>query len=232
MRLLSNDINPKQMVTTGVALLLIFLLWNTAVVYPLKILVVFFHELSHGIAAVLTGGAIERIELSPQQGGVCYTRGGWTFAITSAGYLGSMLFGGFILVTAARTRLDKLIMSGLGAFLFLLGLFYVRPLVSFAFVFVMLSSAGMMALGYFLTEKVNDFLLRIIGLTSCLYAIVDIKSDALDRNIPSSDAYRIAESIPFVGSFTVGAVWIIISVLGTLFFLRLTATSPVHDDDL
>jgi len=37
------------------------LLWNTPVVYPLKIFVVFMHEISHGIAAMATGGQIEEI---------------------------------------------------------------------------------------------------------------------------------------------------------------------------
>ena len=43
---------------------IVFMLWGTPVVYPLKILVVFMHELSHGLAAVFTGGSIEAISLS------------------------------------------------------------------------------------------------------------------------------------------------------------------------
>ena len=37
----------------------VVLLWNTPVVAPLKIFVVLLHEISHGVAAVLTGGSIE-----------------------------------------------------------------------------------------------------------------------------------------------------------------------------
>ena len=95
---------------TGGALLVLMagvvLFWNTWAVYPLKILVVFFHELSHGLAAWITGGSIERIELVAQQGGLCVTRGGSTFLTLSAGYLGSLFWGGLILVVAARTRHD------------------------------------------------------------------------------------------------------------------------------
>ena len=64
-----------------IALLLIFiaigLLWNTIVVYPLKIFVVFMHEVSHGLAAVVTGGEIVEIQINPQQGGHALTRGGF-----------------------------------------------------------------------------------------------------------------------------------------------------------
>ena len=57
-----------------IALLLIFVgigfLWNTVFVYPLKIFVVFMHEVSHGLAAIATGGRIVEIQINPQQGGV------------------------------------------------------------------------------------------------------------------------------------------------------------------
>ena len=69
----------------------VFALWQTPVVLPLKILVVFLHELSHGLAAVLTGGEIVELSLSAQQGGHAVTRGGSRFLILSAGYLGSLL---------------------------------------------------------------------------------------------------------------------------------------------
>ena len=90
---------------------LVFLLWKTPVVLPLKILVVFMHELSHGLAAILTGGAVERISLSVQQGGHAVTRGGNSFAILSAGYLGSLLIGMAFLMIALRTRADRIVLG-------------------------------------------------------------------------------------------------------------------------
>jgi len=70
---------------------LIFALWQTPLVTPLKILVVYLHELSHGIAAIVTGGEIVKISISPDIGGVIWTRGGSRFLVLSAGYLGSLL---------------------------------------------------------------------------------------------------------------------------------------------
>ena len=60
--------------------------WNSGIVYPLKILVVFFHELSHGLMAVFTGGSIREIQLFAAQGGLCVTAGGNRFLTLSAGY--------------------------------------------------------------------------------------------------------------------------------------------------
>ena len=69
------------------------LLWDTFVVYPFRLFVVFLHEISHGLAAVLTGGSIVSIGLSFDEGGVCLTRGGWPFLILNAGYLGQPALG-------------------------------------------------------------------------------------------------------------------------------------------
>ena len=82
-------------------------LWNTLLLYPIKLFVVLLHELSHGLAAVATGGEIVSIEVSERIGGVCKYRGGNPLVVASAGYLGSLFWGGLILVAAARTRASR-----------------------------------------------------------------------------------------------------------------------------
>ena len=59
---------------------------------------------------------------------------------------------------------------------------------------------------------------RVIGLTSCLYAILDIKSDILDRAHLRSDAYMLAE-LTHIPTVAWGALWIVIVIIGTIFFL-------------
>lgn len=53
----------------------------------------FFHEISHGIAAIVTGGTIHNITLHFRGSGVCTTSGGILFIISFAGYAGSALWG-------------------------------------------------------------------------------------------------------------------------------------------
>ncbi len=53
----------------------------------------FFHEISHGLAALLTGGMIHNITLSFDGSGVCTTGGGSRFLISFSGYAGSALWG-------------------------------------------------------------------------------------------------------------------------------------------
>lgn len=52
----------------------VFALWQTPVALPLKLLVVLFHELSHGLAAAATGGSIESLTVTSDQGGLAVTR--------------------------------------------------------------------------------------------------------------------------------------------------------------
>jgi len=47
----------------------VFAHWQMPIVVPLKILVVLLHEMSHALAAWLTGGSVEQISISAQQGG-------------------------------------------------------------------------------------------------------------------------------------------------------------------
>ena len=64
---------------------LVFALWQTPVALPLKLLVVLFHELAHGLAALATGGSIESLTVTADQGGLAVTRGGSRFAILTRG---------------------------------------------------------------------------------------------------------------------------------------------------
>src|SRR5690606_11745044 len=145
-----------------------------------KILVVFFHELSHGLAAIFTGGRIHGIELNARQGGLTYTSGGIALLITSAGYIGSMLWGGLLILGARYIRRRQVVTLLLGLILLGAGLLYVRPVLSVGFIFCLLCGIGLIALAIKAEDGWHDFLLKLIGVTSCLYAVLDIKSDVLD----------------------------------------------------
>ena len=206
-----------------IALLLIFIaigfLWNTPFVYPLKIFVVFMHEVSHGLAAIATGGRIVKIQINPQQGGHALTQGGSRFWTLTAGYLGSLLWGGLILLLAARTRLDKAIsiLIGIGMVAISIGL----GESAFTYLFGIGFGVALVAIGFYLPETVNDWVLRIIGVTSCLYAILDIKSDVLDRAHLRSDARMLSE-VTGIATEIWGVLWILIAIGLTLWFLYLS----------
>ena len=214
-----------------IALILIFIaivfLWDTLFVYPLKIFVVFMHEVSHGLAAVVTGGRIVEIQVNPQQGGHALTQGGSRFWTLTAGYLGSLLWGGLILLLAARTHLDKAISVLIGVGMVAISIGFGES--TFTYLFGIGFGVGLLAVGFFLPEGVNDWILRVIGVTSCLYAILDIKSDILDRSHLRSDARMLSEVTGFPTEFW-GILWILIAIGLTVWFLYLAGKAPVTQE--
>jgi len=199
--------------------LAVMLLWNTPLVYPLKIFTVFLHELSHGLAAVVSGGRIVSIELTADQGGLATTAGGWPLLIASAGYLGSMLFGGLILLAASRTRADRMLSLFMGLVAAAITVLLVRNL--FGFAFGLAFAGAMAAMGRWGGAALNDFVLRLLGLTSVLYAIIDIYSDLIVRSLPGSDAAAMSRLL-FGPPMLWGVIWMLSALAAAVAFLRLS----------
>jgi hypothetical protein len=196
----------------------LWLLWETPFVYPLKIFVVLLHEVSHAMVAVATGGSIDRITLDPMQGGACHCPGGNAFLTLSAGYLGSLVWGGLMLSAARTNRIKAEWVNGLiGALVIGLTLLFVRN--GFGFAFGLIFGLAMIAVSQRLGDSVNRPLLLTLGLTSALYAILDIKSDVLDRPEVRSDAFMLAE-ITGVPTLVWGVLWIGAALAFSFWLLR------------
>jgi hypothetical protein len=196
----------------------LWLLWDTPVVYPLKIFVVLLHEVSHALAAVITGGALERIVLDPNQGGATYTLGGSRFMTLSAGYLGSLAWGGLMTEAARARRIPALWVNGLiGGLVVALTVLFVRS--AFGVVFGVAFGLALMAVAGKLSATLNRGLLLTLGLTSSLYAILDIKSDILDRPHLQSDAYMLAE-LTGIPTLAWGGLWIVMALGVTALLFR------------
>ncbi|MGD2152184.1 MAG: M50 family metallopeptidase [Gemmatimonadales bacterium] len=199
--------------------------WNTPLVYPLKIFVVLLHEVSHGAMALATGGTIESIVITPNEGGLCRCFGGNRFLVLSAGYLGSLLWGAAILWAARGRGSGPRIAAGvIGALVIGTTLLYVRN--PFGLVFGVAFGGVLIAAGRQLPVEGNAALLTVLGLTSCLYAILDIKSDVLERPELESDARMLAE-LTGVPTLFWGILWIALAlfVSGWLFRRALERSS-------
>lgn len=80
---------------------------------PFKWTVTYFHEISHGLAAILTGGDIVLIKLRMDASGLCQTTGGWRPLISFSGYAGSAVAGTLMYLTVVQRsqRTAKLLLS-------------------------------------------------------------------------------------------------------------------------
>ena len=189
------------------------ILWNTFVAYPFRVFVVFLHEISHGLAAILSGGELVSIGLSPNEGGVAVTRGGWRFLVLSAGYLGSLLFGALFLLLGGRRRWAPGIVGLLGIFTLVVTLVYVRTW--FGLLYGLLAAGIFILFASKLKAEASEILLAAVGVMSCLYAVWDIASDVLLRSMPMSDASALAD-LTGVPAVVWGVLWVAAS-LGVIF---------------
>lgn len=189
--------------------LVTFVLWSTPVVLPLKLLVVFFHELSHALMAIATGGSVESFSVNFQQGGEVWTRGGSRFLTLTAGYLGSLLIGVALLLIALRSRMDKAILAGTGVVMLVVLVLYVRDIPGI--LICGLTGAALIAASRYFSEQICDLILRVIGLSSLIYVPYDIWDDTIRRSYLRSDARMLAEEI---GGTTMiwGALWFLVSL--------------------
>jgi len=202
----------------GVYLVAVWFLWDTAFAWPLQMFVVLLHELSHGLVALATGGTIREIGLSPDQGGFCRCPGGNAFLTLSAGYLGSLGWGVLLLELGRRGSWASRIALGIGgAGILALGLVTARS--PFTLVLCLAAGAALLLAAGRLMARGRAFLLTALGLTSCLYAVLDIKSDILDRPGLPSDATALAR-LTGVPAAAWGTLWIVVSLAVCAWLLR------------
>ena len=196
----------------------VWFLWDTPIVYPVKLFVVLLHEISHGLATLATGGEILAIDVTPREGGLCLCPGGNAFLSLSAGYLGSLLWGGLLIWGAERfPTLSSWFAGALAATVAGVTLLFIQQ--TFAVAFGLAFAAALLAVAWRASAGVNRVVLTALGLTSCLYAVLDIKSDVLDRPELRSDARMLAE-LTGVPTLVWGGLWIAVAVLFCVLLFR------------
>ena len=216
----SDGISLENIILQFALMSAIFYLWSSPLIQPVKIMVVLFHEMSHGLMAILTGGNVLSIWISPDEGGACETEGGMPLLVVSAGYLGSMFFGGMILYLS-RFRVFVPMVFGLLALMVIAAIVTVLE-ESFSRSFAAVLAGTFIFMGFLAPTFLASFVLRVIGTVSCLYSIFDIYWDILaerGNQIVQNDAVVFAR-LSGISPEMVGMAWLVASVVFFLFVLR------------
>ena len=199
----------------GFILFLAFFFWNSFLIYPIKLFVVLAHEISHGIAAVLTGGKIDSILITNSLGGESRTIEGNKFIIASAGYLGSLLFGVALFISGYKEKFRKLFSILLAVIFILFAANFLEG--SLSRISAVLFAAIFIVIPIYLPQIVNQYFFKLLGLISMLYVAIDIKEDILTDAYRPSDAQFIA-ALTSVSATVWGIMWLLISLI-TIYFL-------------
>jgi hypothetical protein len=227
--------NPR---TTQAAILVVLIgctiwLWSTLALYPIKLFVVLLHEMSHGVAAILTGGEILVIEVNERIGGYCQYRGGNRLVVASAGYLGSLIWGGVILVVASRTQLSRQLGTALSALLIVVTLLWIRN--SFGVFYTVGIAVVLFVLCRFLPSFLVRVLMQFLGTASCLYVIVDIYEDVIRVYQDGSDADTLSTLTGIPAMFW-GILWALLALVMIIYSFYLAGKAPdqesIEDEEL
>jgi len=187
------------------------LLWRTPVLLPIKVPLVCLHELFHGMGALLGGGSMGYIEVYPLESGMIFVVGGSTVLTYNSGYLGSLLLGVLLLISA-RFWLGRALVLLLAGLVAVVCFRFMPKGSSFGFVAGLASVILLAAAALLLPGRLHAFLVRLLGLASCCYPLLDITSDVLLGSKMRSDARMLGDLTPIPMAIW-SAIWLI-STLG------------------
>jgi hypothetical protein len=110
------------------------------VLYPFYIFCTWIHEFCHGMAAILLGGSVSKLEIFPDGSGFAHTtipNFNRRWFVSSAGYQGTAIFGFFLLIFRRTKRGPRSGTMILACMMLLTCVLWIRNVFGFAFIFCM-----------------------------------------------------------------------------------------------
>jgi hypothetical protein len=178
---------------------------------PFNWLESYFHEISHGIAALVTGGSIVKIELFTSGAGLCTTRGGVAVIISFFGYAGATFWGWAIYRLAYAHQRAAQVFSGIMLLLLACSLiFWVRDILT---LFILLILAAMFVMAIKVRQLATlQLLMQFFGLSILLNSLFSPTYLLDGRNLGDGAALASASFIP---EFIWVLIWFVLALVAT-----------------
>jgi len=233
---LSNDARPQAMtllIAATISVVLWFIPYAAILTYPFRIFVTFIHEGGHALAALLTGNSVASLSVAMNASGETYTTQGGLFSqvfISSAGYLGSMIFGALLLILIRKAVAARIVLLSCGIYVFALTMIYglIKPIfwvaawpgIPFTLLAGTIISVGLILIARFASAKVATFFVSFLAAQCVLNALYDLKilfslSSPFGSTV-HTDAGNMAQATGIPAIFWT-MVWIVLA-LGILWF--------------
>lgn len=183
----------------------------------------FFHEISHGLAALLTGGRILGIELHFAGSGLCQVSGGLRWLVYLSGYLGATFWG--LLVYFSADAIPKKYRYCLACFLvFILTVSSVLYARDFQSLIILLAISIWYSAAIKFRDKLPlNFFLKLSG----LYIILDaVRAPTYLFGHPGpNDAVGLAAQTGWPAFFWI-SLWLLAALGGLIFIWKVEKRSP------
>jgi hypothetical protein len=194
---ISPDARPQVralLTATLITLALWFIPFAEILTYPFRIFVTFIHEGGHALAALLTGNSVVSLSVHADTSGLTQTlhQGDFfsQFMISSAGYVGAMIYGVLLLFLIRRAVAARIVLVSSAAFILLLtfvfGLW--KPManafvpsvqfsgIPFTLVAGVALALGLVALAKYASARVATFFVSFLAVQCVLNAVLDLKN--------------------------------------------------------
>jgi len=186
--------------------------YGRLLLYPITLLVTFLHEFGHALGALLTGGGVENLQISPDGSGFTTTRGGNRAIILMGGYLGSAILGNLLFyIGVKRNKLAKWTIMALAIIMLVVGVIWINSLFTTGFLFIF-------AFALIFISRKTDWdaeILMFFGLASIIYIIQDFNVG------PSSDLKKYAEIFVIIPANAWMYIWLGIALFLSFMNLRM-----------
>jgi hypothetical protein len=151
--------------------------WADTALYPFRLFTTWVHECGHALATVLVGGRVTAVTIAPDASGVTWSlipdgrigRG----IVASAGYLGAALVGCLLLAATRARGKPTALLGGVGAFMLLTLLLWIRNL--FGAAVVLAWAVALLILARRGLGRTAQFLVGLLAIQVALNAVYDIR---------------------------------------------------------
>jgi len=222
--------------STLVTLLIFF--WNSTLLKPFKLFVVFLHEISHAAATILTGGELASISIKWDESGATYAASGKGifFIIAIAGYIGSIIWGSMMLRASLTGRWVRTVSLVVGLTVIFFGFFPEREISSLSERLLKYIISGVWGLTLIFTAfvfpRINHIILFFLGGLTSLYSLYDL-DDFIHGDLMKTDAGILARYLLGDSRMAIALAWciaIFISAIAIYIFFRQIKTAIAHQE--
>jgi hypothetical protein len=142
------------------------------ILYPFTILATWFHEMGHGLMAMLLGGRFEQLQIFPSGSGFAIHSGRLFLGpigralVAAAGPMGPPLAGAAFIIASTRQGATRMGLLLLGGLLVLSAVIWVRSLFGLAMVLAL--GGFVLAIALYAPRWLQSFTILFLGVQACI----------------------------------------------------------------
>ena len=194
------------------------------ILYPFTILGTWFHEMSHGICALVLGGTFHKLELNPDGSGLAVFSGILFLgnignAITAAaGPVGPSIAGAVFIISSKNQKMTKVVLLVLAFLLLISDIIWVRT--GFGFLVILFLGLGIGLASLKAGARAGKLILQFLGVQACVSVYLSIGYLFSDGGIAGERVYQSDTAVISNNLFLPFWIWgILILAFSTLIIL-------------